>query len=150
MSQLAPTIYTNNQHSHILFIYDALHAIFSPSPRLPSDLFPVGVPNKTACVFLSLIHTFYMSYRPHTDLFNRLVTIWCTARCTNLVFPYFMIPQYAMDWATGLILPYKFFFSPSRSDWIWGQQFSYAINTGEFSPEGKAGSAWNWPPTSIL
>jgi hypothetical protein len=46
-----------------------------------------------------------------------------------------------MDWTARVILPVQVFLSPLRSDWLWGQQFSYAINKGEFSPKGKAGSA---------
>jgi hypothetical protein len=129
MSQLDPVINTNNQHSHILFIYDALHAVFPPSPQLPSDIFPLSVPKKTAFVFLSLLHTFYMSYRSHTDLFNRLITICCTARYTNLLFPYFMISQYAMDWTTRVILPVQVFLFAITFRLALGQQFSYAINT---------------------
>lgn len=109
VSQFDPIINTNNQHSHILFVYDALYATFPPSPQLPSDIFLLGVPNKTVFILLSLLHTLYMSYRSHSDLFNRLITIWCTARYTNLVYPYFMISQYAMDWTTRVILPVQVF-----------------------------------------
>jgi hypothetical protein len=138
ISQLDPIINTNNQHSHILFIYDALHVIFLPSPQLPSDLFPWGE-------FLSLLRTFYIPYQSHNDSFNHLIMIWCKARYMNL---YDISVCYGLD-NRRYFLPAQVFFSPSCSNWLWGQQFSYAINTGEFLPDSKADSAWNWPPTSI-
>jgi hypothetical protein len=62
--QLDPII--NNKHSHILFIYEALHAIFLPSSQLRSDLFHWGV-------FLSLLHTCYMPLVASSPLCDQIL-----------------------------------------------------------------------------
>jgi hypothetical protein len=52
-----------------------------------------------------------------------------------------MVSQYAMDWTTGVILPVHVFIFAITFRLALGPTIFRAINTGEFSPEGKAGSA---------
>jgi len=44
---------------------------------------------------------------------------------------------------------WKHFFSPPRSDQLWGPSSPYSTDIGGSFSSGKASEAWTWPFTSV-